>query len=127
MLAVALKLPAIGIGSRQQKFESRQEVTTVLTYRSERPSALAVACAPVSGHAIAAHPQTVGIRVVQEGVQTALVHAGSGQVQRTQALRSWRLADQGLNGFAAMATGIGTKPIAKGVRASGVPPRGRPV
>ena len=98
----------------------------MLTYRSERPSALAAACAPVSGHALAAHPHTVGITGAP-GTQTALVRKGSSQVQRTQALRSWDLADQGLNGFAAMATWIGTKPTAKGVRASGVPPRGKPV
>lgn len=97
------------------------------TYRSERPLALIAACAPASGHASTAHPLTVGIPGVQQGVQTALVREGSGQVQRTQALRSWDLADQGLNGFAAMATWIGAKPTAKGVRASGVPPRGRPV
>ena len=97
----------------------------MLIYRSERPSALAAACAPAPGHAIEAHPQTVGITGAWRA-RTVLVQ-GSGQVQRTQALRSWDLADQGLNGFAAMATGVGTKRTAKGVRASGVPPRGRPV
>jgi hypothetical protein len=99
----------------------------VLNFIIERPSAPNYACAPVSSLVFTAHAPAVGVRGVL-GASTALVQQqGSVQAQRTRARQSLSLTDQGLNGFAAKAIGMGSAPVSTDVRVSGVPPRGKPV
>jgi hypothetical protein len=107
--------------------EQRQEVATVKLYVTERPSALTSACAPSPGYGIEAHTLAVGIPAVL-GTRLGFVQQQETvQVQRTQAQWSWNLADRRRNGFAAKTNGMDHTSAYKGVKVSGVPPRGKPV
>ena len=90
---------------------------------NERPRVLTAACAP-------AHEPIVGYLGVQgvpangprlAEIQDQLVQQKSVQLQGAQ------LQIQGINGSTAKATGMAKSPVFTGARASGVPPRGRPV
>ncbi len=94
-------------------------------FGTERPWSMASACAPVPSLGIKAHTHAVGIPAVLGTLSTLAQHE-TVQVQRIQARRSWNLTDIRRNGSAAKAIGMGltSKYWAK---ASGVPPRGKPV
>jgi hypothetical protein len=93
---------------------------------TERPSALAFACAPVPGYGIEAHTLAVGIPAVS-GAPLAVAQQETVQVQRTQAQWSLNLTDRRPNGSAAKANGMDHESVKTGVKVSGVPPRGKPV
>jgi hypothetical protein len=103
-------------------FESRQEVTTVLTIHNQRPSALLAVCAPVSelpwfAAAPIAHDQ------VGYGAVVATAVDGTMLTQPERLLARPRTV-QGTSVFTAKQSVIDMDPVG-GVR--GKPPRGRPV
>jgi hypothetical protein len=114
------------VGKLKIMTRADREVATVnaLTELVDRPSLRTSVCTPVSGYAVTAHAVVVGVPAVT-GATTVLIQRKSLQVVRTQAQWSPDLADQGSNGFAAKANGMGTSP-ALGVKVRGVPPRGKP-
>jgi hypothetical protein len=97
-----------------------------LTY-DERPSAVTAAL-------VRAHAHRVG-RLAVPGVATCWSPLPVPSVSSTQQFaqeKSVQLQDaqvrvQGTNGRTAQAIGMAQSPIVSGVKASGVPPRGRPV
>jgi len=92
-----------------------------LTYLNERPSAFTAACAH-------AHAQRVG-RLAVLGVPVNRWRTEAQPVAFNQQ-KSVQLQDaqvKGTNGRTAKAIGMADSPIFLGVKASGVPPRGRPV
>jgi hypothetical protein len=93
----------------------------------ERPSALPVACAPAHADGVGyltvlpVSPQ--GWRRTSERLLAAIQQF---QQEESVQLQVSRVRIDGTNGLTAKATGM-AKTSAKGVDASGVPPRGKPV
>jgi hypothetical protein len=80
-------------------------------YLSERPSVLAATCAQVPTQVSDVHRDRVGRQAVRGA---AVMHMQQVSIQL-----------KGTNGFTAK-PGTANSPVATGVDASGVPPRGRP-
>ena len=87
-------------------------------YLSERPSVLVAACAQVPTQLSEAHRDRVGRQAVW-GAALMQMQQVSIQLQEAQA------RNKGINGFTAK-PGTANSPVATGVDARGVPPRGRP-
>ena len=96
-----------------------------LTHLNERPSAITAACAHV-------HAQRVG-RLAVLGVPgyrwrlTAQPVAFTNQLMQQKSVQLQDSRVQRTEGFTAKAIRMAHTPIVLGVKASGVPPRGRPV
>jgi hypothetical protein len=92
-------------------------------YETERPSGLAAACT-------LAHADAVGRLAVSSGPAhrpRLAQHQAEFVQQKSVQLQGARVQRQGTNGSMAKAIGVGQSPVVTGVKASGVPPRGRPV
>jgi hypothetical protein len=93
-----------------------------LTHLNERPSAFTAASAP-------AHAYGVGRVAVIDlpGFRWRLVSAVAFTKQESVRMQDAQVRLQGTNGLTAKAIRMAQSPTVAGVKASGVPPRGRPV
>jgi hypothetical protein len=95
----------------------------VKLFTTERPSGLAAACT-------LAHADAVGRLAVlsDPAYRPRLTQFQAEFVQQKSVQLQWaRVQLQGTNGSMAKAIGVGQPSVVTGVKASGVPPRGRPV
>lgn len=91
-----------------------------LTHLNERPSAFTAACAPARAYG-------VGRVAVENLPQLRWRPVQAVAFPKQQSVRMQDAQVQGTGGLTAKAIRMAQSPIVAGVKASGVPPRGRPV